>query len=309
MAERIQVGFIGLGQMGGAMAERLLRSEVALHIFDPAAAAAARLTGLGATGHRSPASVADAADVVLACLPNPAASEAVALGSDGIARGHAVRTYVEMSTIGRGSVERIAAGLAGQGIGFLDAPVSGGPGGARAGTLAIMASGSAENLLRAEPVLGRIGRSIYRVGDRPGLGQAMKLVNNLVVAANMASAFEALVIGAKAGLDADTMVQVLNASTGRSFVSTDMVPRSVLTGCFDFGATIAVMEKDVTLGLAEAADLSVPLQALEQSARLWRLAMMQGRASDDITELIRMLEESAGVVVRSAGTPAQASDG
>lgn len=309
MAERIQVGFIGLGQMGGAMAERLLHSEVALHVFDPAATAAARLTSLGAIGHPNPASVADAANVVLACLPNAAASEAVALGPDGVARGRAVRTYVEMSTIGRGSVERIAAGLAGQGIGFLDAPISGGPGGARAGTLAIMVSGSAENLLRAEPVLGRIGRSIHRVGDRPGLGQAMKLVNNLVVAANMASAFEALVMGAKAGLDADTMVQVLNASTGRSFVSTDMAPRNVLTGRFDFGATIAVMEKDVTLGLAEAADLSVPLQALEQSARLWRLAMMQGRASDDITGLIRMLEEGAGVVVRSASTPAQASDG
>lgn len=303
MAERLQIGFVGLGQMGGPMAERLLCPEVTLHVFDPAAPAAERLAGLGAIAHPNAAAVADAAGLVLACLPSPAVSEAVALGLDGIGQGGSIRTYVEMSTIGCGSVERIAAGLRGRGVGFVDAPISGGPPGARAGTLAVMAAGSGEDLERAMPALQRIGRIVHRVGDRPGLGQMMKLVNNLIVAANMASLFEALVLGVKGGLDAGVMADVLNDSTGRSMVSTDMLPHSVLTGTFDFGAAISILEKDVGLGLDEAARLSVPMWTLEQSARLWRFAMTQGRAADDITALIKVMEEWAGVTVRSVCPP------
>lgn len=303
MAERLQIGFVGLGQMGSPMAERLLCPEVTLHVFDRATSAVERLAGLGAVAHPSALAVADAADMVLACLPSPAVSEAVALGPGGIGQGRFIRTYVEMSTIGCSSVERIAAGLRGRGVGFVDAPISGGPPGARAGTLAVMAAGSGDDLDRAMPALQRIGRTVYRVGDRPGLGQMMKLVNNLVVAANMASLFEALVLGVKGGLDAGMMTDVLNASTGRSMASTDMLPRSVLTGTFDFGAAISILEKDVSLGLDEAARLSVPMWTLEQSARLWRFAMTQGRAADDITALIKVMEEWAGVTVRSVRPP------
>ena len=308
MEELMQVGFIGLGQMGRPMAERLLCPEISLHVFDPDAAAMDRLISLGAIGHPDPASVAGAASLVLSCLPSPAVSEAVALGPDGIVKGQAVRTYVEMSTIGRRTVGRIADGLAERGIGLLDAPISGGPPGARTGTLAIMASGVDDDLRRAEPALRRIGRSVHRVGQRPGLGQAMKLVNNLVVAANMASTFEALVLGAAAGLDPRSMTDVLNASTGRSMVSAEMVPHNVLNGRFDFGATIAIMEKDVALGLVEAAELNIPLRVLAESARLWRSALDEGRGSDDITALIRLMEEGAGVTVRSTDSSVRGSD-
>ena len=308
MEELMQVGFIGLGQMGRPMAERLLCPEISLHVFDPDAAAMDRLTSLGAIGHPDPASVAGAASLVLSCLPSPAVSEAVALGPDGIVKGQAVRTYVEMSTIGRRTVGRIADGLAERGIGLLDAPISGGPPGARTGTLAIMASGVDDDLRRAEPALRRIGRSVHRVGQRPGLGQAMKLVNNLVVAANMASTFEALVLGAAAGLDPRSMTDVLNASTGRSMVSAEMVPHNILNGRFDFGATIAIMEKDVALGLVEAAELDIPLRVLAESARLWRSALDEGRGSDDITALICRMEEGAGITVRSTEPSARGSD-
>ena len=295
------IGFIGLGQMGAPMAQRLLAPGVVLHVHDPADAAMARLTAAGATGHPSPAAVADAADLVFACLPSPQVSEAVALG---VASGGRLRVYVEMSTIGTAAIARIAASLAAHGIATIDAPISGGPPGARAGTLAIMAAGPDAALAMAEPVLRRIGRTVYRLGDRPGLGQTMKLVNNLVAAANMAAVFEALVLGAKAGLDPAMMTDVLNASTGRSMVSAEMVPPAVLTGRFDFGATIAVMDKDVTLGLAEAAQRGVPMWTLEQAARLWRFAVTQGRQASDITALIQVMEDWAGVQVRSAGGPA-----
>jgi 3-hydroxyisobutyrate dehydrogenase-like beta-hydroxyacid dehydrogenase len=303
MREPTQIGFIGLGQMGAPMAQRLLAPEITLHVFDPSEAAARRLADAGAVRHASPAAVADAATLVFACLPNPQVSETVALGADGVASGKAIRVYVEMSTIGTATIGRIADGLARHAIATVDAPISGGPPGARAGTLAVMAAGAPEALAVADAALRRIGRTVYILGDRPGLGQTMKLVNNLVVAANMASTFEALVLGAKAGLDPSTMVDVLNASTGRSLVTTDIVPRAILPGSFDFGATIAVMDKDVTLGLAEAAALSVPMWTLEQAARLWHFAVTQGRKSDDITTMIQMLEDWAGAKVRSRDVP------
>lgn len=303
------VGFLGLGQMGGAMAERLVRSGIPLHVHDPSDAAMRRLVGLGAVPHPSAAAVAGAADLVFACLPGAAVSEAVLAGADGVLSGGRVSTYVETSTIGCTAAERIGAVLAEQGVGFLDAPISGGPPGARAGTLAIMAAGPAAALARARPVLDRLGRTVVHVGERPGLGQAMKLVNNLVVAANMATLFEALVLGAKAGLDPDQMAAVINASTGRSMVSQEMLPRSVLPGRFDFGATVAIMEKDVSLGLAEAARLGVPMWTLEQSARLWRFACTQGMAGDDITALVRLMEGWTGTSVRGAAALMKTSPG
>ncbi len=299
MSERRQIGFIGLGQMGAPMAQRLLEPDVTLHVFDPSDVAAGRLVEGGAVRHASPAAVADAAPLIFACLPSPKVSEAVALGESGVASGALVKVYVEMSTIGSACVTRIAGGLARHGIATVDAPISGGPPGARAGTLAIMAAGAPDAVAAAKPSLQRIGRTVYRLGEQPGSGQMMKLVNNLIVAANMASTFEALVLGAKAGLDPATMVDVVNASTGRSMVSAEMVPGPVLSGRFDFGAAIAVLEKDMSLGLAEANTLGVPMWTLEQAARVWRFAVSQGRGSDDITALIQLMEGWAGAVVRS----------
>ena len=155
-------------------------------------------------------------------------------------------------------------------------------------------------LARAEPVLRRLARKIVHVGEQPGLGQMMKLVNNMLAAANLATLCEALTLGAKAGLDPDQMAQVINASSGRSMVSETMLPESILTGRFDFGATVAVMEKDVALGLAEATRLGVPMWTLEQSARLWRFAATQGMAGEDITALIRLTESWTGTRIRGA---------
>jgi 3-hydroxyisobutyrate dehydrogenase-like beta-hydroxyacid dehydrogenase len=225
-------------------------------------------------------------------------SERVALGSDGVAHGKAIRIHAEMSTIGRPAVERIAAGLAARGIALVDTPITGGPPGARAGTLALMVAGAAEPVATLRPVLERIGKRLFVLGERPGQGQVMKLVNNLLIAANMVSAFEALSMGAKAGLDPDTMVEVVNAGTGRSFASSDVMP-AVLSGQFRSGATIAVLDKDVALGLEEARSLEVPMWGIEQAARLWRFAASQGRGGDDISELARIMEAWAGAEIRS----------
>jgi 3-hydroxyisobutyrate dehydrogenase len=291
------LGFIGLGQMGAPMAERLLAPDVRLHVHDANPAAMAALVERGAVAHASAASVADAAPIVFACLPSQSASRAVAVS---VAEGGVIKVYAEMSTIGRETIAAIAESLGTRGVAVVDAPISGGPPGARAGTLAMMAAGPQQAVESVRPWLARIGRVVFVIGDKPGMAQVMKLVNNLLIATNMAAAFEALVMGAKAGLDADLMVDVLNASTGRSLVTTDIVPKAILPGTFDFGATTAIMSKDAELGVAEARALGVPIWTIEQAARLWRLGVLQGMGPDDMTGLIKLLEGWSGAQVRSA---------
>ncbi|OYV35792.1 MAG: hypothetical protein B7Z80_17340 [Rhodospirillales bacterium 20-64-7] len=129
----------------------------------------------------------------------------------------------------------------------------------------------------------------------------MKLVNNLVNAANMATAFEALVLGAKGGLDPEQMVNVLNVSTGRNSATQDKIPKAVLTGSFDYGANLTTMVKDVVLGLKEAEALGVPMWVHETVGQLWRFGEQQGLGRDDFTSLIKVLEGWTGVAVRSRG--------
>ena len=294
-----QLGFLGLGQMGSPMALRLIGPDVALHVFDPSPAAKAKLVEAGAISHDSPRSVADAASIVMACLPNRKISEDAAFGPNGVIHGKAIRIYAEMSTIGTTTVQAIFDQLAARGIRAVDAPISGGPPGARAGTLAMMASGAADAVAQLSPWLGRIGRKVYVLGDRPGQAQVMKLVNNLVMAANMVVASEGLVMGAKAGLDPDLMAEVLKSGTGQS-ASADMLTRSALTGAFDFGAHLSIVDKDVQLGIAEAHNLAVPVPAIEQAGGLWQAASDAGRASEDFTAIIKIVEQRGGAVVRSA---------
>lgn len=292
----MDLGFLGLGQMGSAIAERLQQVGARLHVYDPNPVVVAPFVLNGAVDAQSVAAVADAARIVFACLPDGATSEAVA---NEIIRGKAVRIYVEMSTIGSPTMARIAERVGACSIALVDCPVSGGPKGARAGTLSVMAAAPPVLLDEVRPWLQAIGKNVFEVGERPGQAQLMKLVNNLINAANMATAFEALVLGAKGGLDPDQMVRVINVSTGRNSATLDKVPRAVLPGTFDYGARLATMVKDVVLGLKEAEALGVPMWAHETVGQLWRFAMTQGLADADLTALIQVMEGWAGVVVRS----------
>lgn len=298
------VGFIGLGAMGAPMAERLIRAGYALHVVEPRGAERDRLVASGATAHASPAALAEATELAFACLPNPKVSEEVALAVAGVGRGGRLKTYIETSTIGRGAMQAVAGSLAGPGIAVLDAPISGGPKGAEAGTLAMMVAGPADAIEAARPCLDALARTVVVMGDTPGQAQVMKLVNNLLSAANMAAAFEVLVMGAKAGLDPDRMVEVLNASTGRNSATEDKVPRAVLTRSFDYGARMDIMYKDLMLGLAEAEAVGVPMWTLGAVVQLWRFAMTQGGGGEDYTALIRTVEQWAGVEVRGRSAPA-----
>jgi 3-hydroxyisobutyrate dehydrogenase-like beta-hydroxyacid dehydrogenase len=292
----MELGFLGLGQMGAAIAERLEAPDVRLHVYDPNPVAVAPFVLRGAVDEASAAAVAAAAPIVFACLPNGTASELVAAQ---IASSPVLRIYVEMSTIGSPTMARIAQMLAKRGIVLVDCPISGGPKGARAGTLSVIAAGPAAARDEVRPWLQRIGKNVFEVGEQPGQAQLMKLVNNLINAANMATAFEALVLGAKGGLDPEQMVAVINVSTGRNSATLDKVPRAVLPGSFDYGAKLSTMVKDVVLGLKEAEAMGVPMWVHETVGQLWRFGATQGLGDADLTALIQVLEGWAGVEVRS----------
>ncbi len=252
----------------------------------------------GAVDQPSAAAVAEAAPIVFACLPSGPVSEHVSVE---VAASLTLRIYVEMSTIGSPAMARIAQSLAASGITLVDCPISGGPKGARAGTLSVIAAGPCAALDEIRPLLARIGKNVFEVGERPGQAQLMKLVNNLISAANMATAFEALVLGAKGGLDPDLMVNVINVSTGRNSATLEKVPKAVLPGSFDYGAKVSTMVKDIVLGLKEAEALGVPMWVHGTVGQLWRFGITQGLGEADITALIQVLEGWAGARVRGAG--------
>jgi len=297
--EQPAVGFIGLGAMGGGIARRLAQAGITLHVCDPDPTKTAAFAKWNVVVHPNPKSIADAVEVVFACLPDGEVSKAVAYGPEGVIHGKKLKVYLETSTIGRRPVIDIAKTLSAKNINVLDCPVSGGPRGADDGTLAIMVSGDGAVIDSVRKLLNIIGKNVFEIGPEPGMAQMMKLVNNMISASNMASAFEALVLGAKAGLDADLMVNVINASTGRNSATTDKVPKSVLPGTFDYGASTHTLHKDISLGLIEAEELKVPMWVANNTRQVWEFAMTQGGSELDFTTLIQYYEKWAGVEVRS----------
>ncbi len=292
-----RLAFIGCGAMGAPIAERLIDAGHALHIYDPSPAATAPLVARGAVAAPSPLAAAEASDVAFACLPSPEVSRKVALDDDGVVGCNKLTAYVEMSTIGSKTVKAIAEGLTATGIAVLDSPVSGGPRGARAGTLSTMVSGARPTFEAVKPLLETVARNVFYIGEEPGLGQVTKLANNMISAAGMAAAFEASAMAVKAGVDARTLIETVNASTGRNSATMDKFPAAVLTRSFDYGGKLSTMYKDVLLCLEEARDLNVPMWVGSNVVQLWFHAMTQGRGNDDYTSLIKMIEDWAGVVV------------
>jgi 3-hydroxyisobutyrate dehydrogenase-like beta-hydroxyacid dehydrogenase len=292
-----EIGFIGLGSMGGAMAMRLADKGHRLVIYDPEVKSRQPLVDRGAKAAESARAVADRAAVVIACLPTVEISKTVALGNEGIIHGEAVRCYIETSTIGRQAIEEIGTGLGPSGIEVVDAPVSGGPRAARAGTLSIMTSGSANALSRARPVLEAISESLFNVGTTAGLAQLCKLVNNALSLTGMALACEAIVVGAKGGLDPTIMLSAINASSGRNSATYDKFPNAVLTRTFDYGGPLSLASKDLHLFLEEAARQAVPTSVTSAGAAMWDAARQEGDPNRDFTTLIQIVERMANFEV------------
>ena len=292
-----RIAFLGVGAMGAPIAERLIDQGFEVAVFDVSPAAIQPLVARGAIAASSPRDAASGAHTVYACLPSPEICREVALGDTGIGDPAGVKVYIESSTIGTATVKAIAEGLAKRGITVLDAPISGGPRGARAGTLSTMVAGDRAAYERTLPLFETIAKKVFYVGAEPGLAQMAKLANNMISAAGMAAASEAVVLGVKAGLDPRVLVDAINASTGRNTATSDKFPQSILTRSFDYGGKFSIMHKDVQLCLAEAKRMEVPMWVGTAVGQLWFQGMVEGRGEDDYTTIIRIIEDWTGVTV------------
>jgi len=290
------IGFVGVGRMGGRMCRRLIEAGYALTVYDTSEEAVSALEKLGAKRAESPAAVASAAEIVIASLPFPPVVQAVALGPKGIVEGTRVKIFVDVSTTGSTYAKRVAEGLAAKGITAVDAPVSGGIAGAERGTVAVMVSCDDATFATVKPALDVIGK-VFHVGKRPGQGQTMKLMNNLLSATAMAITSEAVVMGVKAGLDPKQVIDVINAGSGRNSASQDKFPRCVLPRTFDFGFAIGLLNKDVRLCMEEAEALGVPMVVGSAVRQMLSIATASEGADADMTDLVKTVEKWAGVQV------------
>lgn len=296
MSDKV-LGFIGLGVMGSRMAMRLLEAGHTLVVCDRVDAAVAPLVARGARRVETARELADQADIVLGSLPTPAVVHSVALGPDGLLQGQRARTFVDLSTTGPRVAQQVAAAFAEQGRAVLDAPVSGGAAGAEKGTLSIMVSGPAETYAALEPIFAAMGRPSF-IGEGAGQAQVLKLCNNLLSVTSIAISAEVMVMGAKAGLDAQKMVDVISTSSGRNGALQDKFPRHVLTRTFDFGFPTALSLKDVRLCLEEAEAMGVPMVVGSAVRQMLGVSAATFGPDADFMNLVRVVEQWGGAEVK-----------
>ena len=271
------LGFIGLGNMGGPMVANLATAGFRLSLHDKAGSR--ERVPEGAAIAASPGEVARAADIVFLSLPDGDACQEV--GREiATTPGRTTTVVVDFSTTGVAAAREIARGLAEAGIIYADAPVSGGKAGAVAGSLTVMWSGSAELLQRLRPALDAVAKNIFHVGTAPGQGQAMKLLNNFLSGTALAATSEAVAYGETQGLDPRTVVDVLNASTGRNTATSDKFPNRILSGTFDCGFQTALMAKDLRLYVESARTGGSPLDIAKRVAEIWQRADSEMPDSD-----------------------------
>jgi 3-hydroxyisobutyrate dehydrogenase-like beta-hydroxyacid dehydrogenase len=294
------IGFLGLGAMGARMSRRLLAAGHDVLVHDVDRDAAQRLVSAGATACSDALAVADDAEIVLVSLPTP---EVVVTVAEQLARGSAMRLYVDLSTTGPQAAEQVAELMARAGVGVVDAPVSGGAAGAEQGRLTIMAAGQPSHVERARPLLEVLGSTIFVVGDLPGQGQSVKVINNLMSACSIAITSEAAMLGVKAGVDPKTLLEVVSASSGANAAASSKFPQYVLTRSFHQGFRLELMAKDVRLALAEARRHAVPMVLGSTVEQLWNLADASLEPAADFMEIVQMFERWSGTRIESP-TPA-----
>ena len=288
------VGFLGLGRMGANMSARLIEHVDHLLVHDISHAAVQSIVGQGAQGAASAKGQGDACEIVFLSLPTPAVVREAVLGPDGVAAGKKVRLICDLSTSGPLLAQELAAGLGEKGIASVDAPVSGGIKGAREGTLAIMAGGPEDAYEQVRPLLEQLGKPFY-MGETPGAGQTMKLVNNLLSLTAIAVTAEGMAMGIKAGLDPARMIEVLNSGTGANSATRDKWPRTVLPRSFDFGFAAALSLKDTKLLLDEAQAMKVPMPIGQIVENLLSRTLATYGGDADFTEVAKVVEEAAGL--------------
>jgi 3-hydroxyisobutyrate dehydrogenase len=294
----VQVSFLGLGAIGSPMASHLAAGAFGLRVWNRTPARAAAFAAKHGAQHvPTPAAAARGADVVITCFPVSADVESVLDGPDGLLAGLAKGSVLVDCTSGDPATSRrMAAKLASRGIAFLDAPVSGGTAGAEAGTLTVMVGGDAAVLDRVRPVLSAFGKKIVHCGA-VGTGDALKAMNNILLAQHIASLAEALIALEKAGVPSAVALEVINASSGRSNTSENLFPARVLTRAFPRTFRLALLAKDAGIAAQLADQLGVTAPNLDLTAQLFREARQALGEEVDHVEFVKWREAEAGVEI------------
>lgn len=294
-----KVGFVGLGNMGGAMVEAILKGGYRVSVYDIDAAAASALEPLGAGEAPGPRSLAAQADVILTSLPDARAVRDVYLGEEGLISGARPGTVlVELSTIDPATIEELERAVSERGAVLLDVPVSGSPAEARRGELVLTAAGDQEALEAVEPILKCFGRTVQYVG-RAGAAKIVKIVNNMMTMGNVLVAAEAFSVGVKAGIAPDLLFEVLSRSGGRSHHFTKRFPNA-LAGDFKPGFSVALGEKDLGLALELSRSLGMPSPTTGLVRQMYRIAMSEGLSSEDIVAVLKLFEKWGRVQARGS---------
>lgn len=285
----MNLGFVGLGNMGNPMSKNLLKAGHKLTVYDIRGKAVNSLVEMGAKSAKSPKEVAKNCDILLTSLPVPSTVEQVFIGTDGALEGaKAGDIFIDLSTVDPITIRKIGALAKRKEISVIDAPVTGGVAGAIAGTLMIMVGGEKEAVDKAQSILKSLGKTVVHVGDL-GNGSVVKLVNNLVGFSYMLSLAEGLVLGVKAGVDLKSLLQVLSGGVPRGFMFDRNVPR-IVKGDYEATFTLDLACKDAKLALDMAKEFSVPLFLGRTSYNVMECAKNSGLAFKDVCAVTQFVE-------------------
>ncbi|MFQ5711620.1 MAG: NAD(P)-dependent oxidoreductase [Candidatus Geothermarchaeales archaeon] len=291
----MKTGFIGIGVMGRPIAKNLLKAGFELTVYDVDEEAVHHLTSIGAREADSPRHVAEASEAILTCLPSSEALEEAVLGRRGVLEGAMTgSTIIDLGTTDPGTIRKIAGYAEEKGVEVLDAPVSGGPEGAEAGTLTVMVGGKREVYDRCAEILGSVGKNVYYLGGL-GCGATAKIVNNLMSMCNTAAMVEGFALGVKAGVDAKTLYEVVKKSTGYSLNLDRRWARRIARGDYDWGFRIDLVRKDLGLALKMGREMGIPLFMTETADQVFALGQAKGLGEKDASAIALFFEELLGI--------------
>ena len=295
------IGFVGLGVMGGPMAENLAKAGFAITVYDIDTARAEALAAQHPTmtAAASPRAVAEASDIVVTMLPTGKHVREVLFGDNGLVQGLKPGALViDTSSSEPPRTKETAAKLVEAGFAMVDAPVSGAEPGAKAGELVFMVGGDAAAVARAMPLLDVMGAKSVHLGPS-GSGHAMKCINNLVTAITFMATGEGLIMGSKYGLDPAAMNEVMNESTSGSWITRNHIPQRIISRTFDDQFKFALLLKDVNiaLGLSEELDLASPLSKFAQGQ--WQDIARDITDGASVSDMVKVQEQRAGVEIKS----------
>lgn len=290
----MKAGFLGVGNMGLPMAGKILDAGHELVVYDIREDAMRPLLERQARRVSSPKEMGDSCEVVFVSLPTLKALREAVLAPGGLIEGRAMKLLVNTCTVGVPMTRELEAALTARGIELVDCPISGGPEGARAGTLSIMVSGAPHLIDRIRPLVAKWGKTFVVAGDTPGAAQVLKLTNNIMFAVNLVLTSEAFVMGTKGGVRSEVLIEAITAGSGRNGAMAMAFPNAVLPRTFDFGCPLHILMKDVDLAVELGEELGVPMWVCQAARLVYKHAMFDGRADSDISRMVEIVEKGAG---------------